>query len=125
METPSPQPPRIAIVYVAVASNPVCSTVIDEDSSGAGIAGLSLSHALNVLGRDALHIDVYEAAAHVSEIGAGINIWPRTWNVMKALRLSDTLVHFLPHIPDHISSEGFALCAYVNDLPKDAHRTGF
>ncbi|KJA13325.1 hypothetical protein HYPSUDRAFT_49909, partial [Hypholoma sublateritium FD-334 SS-4] len=35
--------------------------------------------------------------------GAGINIWPRTWSIMKALSLSDTLVHFLPHVPDYTS----------------------
>lgn len=64
---------------------------------------MTLSRAVDVFGSGSAQkprIDIYEAAANVSEIGAGINIWPRTWETMKALGLSDMLTQFLPYIPD-------------------------
>ncbi|KAF9471974.1 salicylate hydroxylase [Pholiota conissans] len=72
---------------------------------GAGIGGLTLSTALGILGRNStgnLKVDVYEAADVISEIGAGINFWPRTWNIMNELGLNEQLVKFLQDedIPD-------------------------
>lgn len=49
-----------------------------------------------------LKVDVYEGAEVISEIGAGINCWPRTWKIMQELRLEEKLVKFLrsEDIPD-------------------------
>ncbi|KAF9472677.1 salicylate hydroxylase [Pholiota conissans] len=71
---------------------------------GAGISGLTLSHALDVFAEryPSLQIDIYEASSVLSEIGAGINIWPRTWRILKTLGLEEPLLNFLPHIPDDL-----------------------
>ncbi|KAF8964494.1 salicylate hydroxylase, partial [Flammula alnicola] len=68
---------------------------------GAGIGGLTLSSALGSLGHGRnLDVDIYEGAAYMSEIGAGINLWPRTWEILKNLGLEQQLVRFLPGVPD-------------------------
>ncbi|KAF8964493.1 salicylate hydroxylase [Flammula alnicola] len=68
---------------------------------GAGIGGLTLSSALGILDREhSLDVNIYEGAAQISEIGAGINFWPRTWKIMKVLGLEQKLVQWLPQIPD-------------------------
>ncbi|KAJ3895187.1 hypothetical protein GG344DRAFT_39221 [Lentinula edodes] len=66
-------------------------------TSGGGIGGLACAVALK--NHTNIEIDVYEQAAQITEIGAGVTVWPRTWeilNVRKALievafemRLSD------------------------------------
>ncbi|KJA14751.1 hypothetical protein HYPSUDRAFT_92215 [Hypholoma sublateritium FD-334 SS-4] len=69
---------------------------------GAGIGGLTLSSALGILGRGRnFELDIYEGATHISEIGAGINFWPRTWEIMKSLGLDHELARMLPHVPDN------------------------
>uniref|UniRef100_A0A8H8CFB4 FAD-binding domain-containing protein n=1 Tax=Psilocybe cubensis TaxID=181762 RepID=A0A8H8CFB4_PSICU len=68
---------------------------------GAGIGGLSLSAALGFMSqRDDLQIDIYENAPCISDIGAGISIWPRTWVVAKAMGLQERLLSFLPAPPN-------------------------
>lgn len=74
------------------------------EASGAGIGGLTLSAAIEHMRgqRDDLEIDIYEAASHISGIGAGINFWPRTWEVMKAIGLEEKLLQILPQAPDDL-----------------------
>lgn len=68
---------------------------------GAGIAGLTLAVALNAFDADRkFAIDIYEAAPELSEIGAGINIWPRTWQILKQIGLGSTLIPLFDHYPD-------------------------
>ncbi|PPQ78461.1 hypothetical protein CVT25_011856 [Psilocybe cyanescens] len=68
---------------------------------GAGIGGLTLSSALEHLEKDRnFEITIYEASAQISEIGAGINFWPRSWSIMKALGLEKSLLQILPRVPD-------------------------
>ena len=75
-----------------------------EWASGAGIGGLALSSALEFLKvGPQIKIDIYEASSHISEIGAGINMWKRTWEILKSIGLGDTLLKFLPRPPDDIS----------------------
>ncbi len=59
--------------------------------SGGGIGGLALANALAKFSNN-LQIDVYEATAKSSEIGAGIIFWKRTWFILKSLGLESALV---------------------------------
>ncbi|KAF8193048.1 salicylate hydroxylase [Pholiota molesta] len=71
---------------------------------GAGIGGLTLSAALGALQRGSestLEVDIYESASVISEIGAGITLWPRVWKIMQAIDLGESLVKFLPKPPDN------------------------
>ncbi|KAF8180860.1 salicylate hydroxylase [Pholiota molesta] len=71
---------------------------------GAGIGGLTLSAALGALQRGSesnVEVDLYESASVISEIGAGITLWPRVWKIMKAIDLGEKLERFLPRPPDN------------------------
>ena len=57
--------------------------------SGGGVGGLVCAVALSR--HPDIHIDVYEAAAAFTEIGAGIGVWPRAWKVLCALGLAEDL----------------------------------
>ena len=72
--------------------------------SGGGIGGLALSSTLAFLkvGPE-IKVDIYEASSHISEIGAGINMWKRTWEILRSIGLGDTLLRFLPRPPDDVS----------------------
>ncbi|KAF8964497.1 salicylate hydroxylase [Flammula alnicola] len=68
---------------------------------GAGIGGLTLSAALGILDHERnLEVDIYESTAHITEVGAGIGFWPRTWEIMRALGVEKKINEFLPEIPD-------------------------
>ncbi|KXN81972.1 Salicylate hydroxylase, partial [Leucoagaricus sp. SymC.cos] len=68
---------------------------------GAGIVGLALAVALNAFDDEQkFAIDLYEATAELSEIGAGINVWPRIWQCLKESGLEETLLPLLDHYPD-------------------------
>ncbi len=89
-----------------MSTSPVCKFTPDHISTncfgrGAGIVGTTLAVALNALDKDRkIAIDIYEAAPELGEIGAGINVWPRTWELFKKIGLGDTLVPFFDHHPD-------------------------
>ncbi|KAF9550597.1 hypothetical protein CPC08DRAFT_729153 [Agrocybe pediades] len=54
---------------------------------GGGIGGLALAVTLKKLGvEDKITLDVYESAAKLSQVGAGVTMWPRAWQIMKNLR---------------------------------------
>ena len=36
-------------------------------------------------------VDIYEAATHYSEVGAGIGIWPRVWQILAKMGLDEDL----------------------------------
>ncbi|KAJ3573489.1 hypothetical protein NP233_g2406 [Leucocoprinus birnbaumii] len=70
---------------------------------GAGIVGLVLAVTLNTFDIERkISIDIYEASAELSEIGAGINIWPRTWRIFQEIGpgLGDMIKPFFDHPPD-------------------------
>lgn len=74
---------------------------VNQTYRGAGVVGLTLAVALNALDKDhKVAIDLYEAAPELAEIGAGINVWPRTWEVLKKLGLEDVLTPLFDHDPD-------------------------
>ena len=81
-------------------------------ASGAGIGGLALSSALGFLkvGPE-VKIDIYEATSQMSEIGAGINMWKRTWEILRSIGMGDALLKFLPHPPDDISRAFHISCS--------------
>lgn len=76
---------------------------------GAGIGGLALSSALGFMQKDSpfIQIDIYEASSHIAEIGAGINLWKRGWEIMKNVGLEDALLKFIPCPPDDTSRLAF------------------
>jgi salicylate hydroxylase len=75
--------------------------ILEDFCRGAGIAGLTLAVALNAFDKDRkIVIDLYESASELSEIGAGINMWYRTWQVLKEIGAGDTLIPFFDHYPD-------------------------
>ncbi|KAJ4484354.1 salicylate hydroxylase [Lentinula edodes] len=61
---------------------------------GGGIGGLTCAVAL----RDCPNIELtlYEQAAQITEIGAGITVWPRTWMLLKSMGLEEDLLTILP-----------------------------
>ncbi|PIL34409.1 hypothetical protein GSI_03184 [Ganoderma sinense ZZ0214-1] len=52
---------------------------------GSGMGGLVLGLCLKKYAADTVHFDIYESAAELTEIGAGIAMPPRIWSIMGAL----------------------------------------
>ncbi|KAF8632801.1 hypothetical protein AX17_004756 [Amanita inopinata Kibby_2008] len=68
---------------------------------GAGIGGLTLASAIGHLDKHkSIEIDVYESAAILAEIGAGINIWLRAWKLLKDIGLEEDLLQLVTEAPD-------------------------
>ncbi|RPD58219.1 FAD/NAD(P)-binding domain-containing protein [Lentinus tigrinus ALCF2SS1-7] len=57
---------------------------------GAGLGGLLLALFLQKYSTD-IDVDIYESAAKLTELGAGIGVWPRVMEVLKFLGLEDDL----------------------------------
>ncbi|CAA7270199.1 unnamed protein product [Cyclocybe aegerita] len=65
--------------------------------AGGGIGGLVFAVVLSKLNLDEhIEIDVYESAAELTQLGAGIALWPRGWEILKTLGLEKDLVNKLP-----------------------------
>lgn len=64
---------------------------------GGGVGGLILAYALSKC--PDIQIDVYEGASRFSEIGVGIGIWWRPWQILKSLGLEDDLCQLLDSKP--------------------------
>ncbi|KZT30268.1 salicylate hydroxylase [Neolentinus lepideus HHB14362 ss-1] len=80
---------------------------------GGGIAGLICAFALSK--NPDIEVHVYEAAHQFSEIGAGIGMYLRVWNIIEDLGLADSLVPlvdddalFAFHMRKSNSSEGLS-----------------
>ena len=52
-----------------------------------------------------IKVDVYESAAAFSNVGAGINLWRRTYRIMEILGLSDELRMLAMEPPTQEESE--------------------
>jgi len=60
----------------------------DANCRGAGIGGLMLASCLaNMDKRKEIELDIYEAAEELTEIGAGINLWPRAIEMLTKIGL--------------------------------------
>ncbi|KAG2004822.1 salicylate hydroxylase [Coprinopsis cinerea AmutBmut pab1-1] len=67
---------------------------------GAGIGGLMLTQALRHMDKEKkLDVRVYEAAPALAEIGAGINLWLRSWDILKRIDLEETLLKMMTEPP--------------------------
>ena len=65
-------------------------------SRGGGIGGLALAVAISHLKVDeTVCVDIYEAAAKITQVGAGITLWPRGWEILKDLGLEDDLAAYV------------------------------
>jgi hypothetical protein len=94
-------PLSVSVPYRGIGPNLILDPHVRR---GAGIGGLTLSAALGALQRGSestLEVDIYESASVISEIGAGITLWPRVWKIMQAIGLGESLVKFLPKPPDN------------------------
>jgi salicylate hydroxylase len=67
-------------------------------NSGGGIGGLTLAFALSK--SPDIGVDVYEAASQFTEVGAGIGLWWRTRQVLKALGLEEDVARLLTFTPN-------------------------
>ena len=54
------------------------------------MSGLTFAIALAQSAPD-IDVEIYEAAAVFTEVGAGMGMWPRIWEVMESLGLGDNL----------------------------------
>ncbi|VDC01624.1 unnamed protein product [Peniophora sp. CBMAI 1063] len=72
---------------------------------GGGISGLTLAVALSRV--PDLDIQLYEASARFSEIGAGVMIWFRTWRVLELLGLAEGFAEVAHARPSSAPGVGF------------------
>ena len=60
---------------------------------GGGIGGLTAAIAISRLSQKKdIKIDIYEGAHAFTEIGAGVGVYKRPWNVLKELELTEELM---------------------------------
>ena len=59
--------------------------------SGAGLGGLLLALFLHKHAED-IEVDIYESAQALSEVGAGVTVWPRVLGLIKHLELENELL---------------------------------
>ncbi|KAH6909781.1 salicylate hydroxylase [Coprinopsis sp. MPI-PUGE-AT-0042] len=91
---------------MASQSQPKIRVVI----AGAGIGGLMLTAALRHLDKDKkLDVRVYEATPVLGEIGAGINLWLRSWEILKRIDLEETFLKMMEEPPTDKSRLVFQL----------------
>ncbi|KAF8903941.1 hypothetical protein CPB84DRAFT_713432 [Gymnopilus junonius] len=59
---------------------------------GGGIGGLALALGLkHIVPEKQIHVDIYEAAGELKQVGAGITMWPRALEILKEMGLRETL----------------------------------
>ncbi|KAJ3793935.1 salicylate hydroxylase [Lentinula aff. detonsa] len=74
---------------------------------GGGIGGLACAVALK--NHSNIKIDLYEQAAQITEIGAGVTVWPRTWEILKSLGLANELSVLLKEPPSNVQKVAFEM----------------
>lgn len=72
---------------------------------GGGIGGLCLAVALSRY--PDIQVDVYEAAERFKEIGAGVMIWSRTWEILTLLGMASDFSQIAHATPDGSLGVGF------------------
>ncbi|EPS94143.1 hypothetical protein FOMPIDRAFT_1033475 [Fomitopsis schrenkii] len=85
---------------------------------GGGIGGLCLAVALSRC--PDIQVDLYEAAAQFKEIGAGVMIWSRTWEILTLLGLGSKLTETAHAPPDGSIGVGFDF--RKSDQPMEGNR---
>ncbi|KAI5118612.1 hypothetical protein M0805_008043 [Coniferiporia weirii] len=56
---------------------------------GGGIGGLALATFLSSHNAPDLEIDIYETAPSLTELGAGVGVWLRTWRILSSVSFAD------------------------------------
>ncbi|KAL0955627.1 hypothetical protein HGRIS_001860 [Hohenbuehelia grisea] len=64
---------------------------------GGGIGGLTLALALSRRDCSLIEVDLYESASQLTERGAGITIWHRTWDILSGLGMEQDMKALLPY----------------------------
>ncbi|PIL34307.1 hypothetical protein GSI_03082 [Ganoderma sinense ZZ0214-1] len=59
---------------------------------GAGLGGLIFALLMQKHAPDTVEVDIYESAHELAEIGAGVAMWPRIWEIVRYLGLEDELL---------------------------------
>ncbi|PIL34400.1 hypothetical protein GSI_03175 [Ganoderma sinense ZZ0214-1] len=59
---------------------------------GGGMGGLVLGLCLKKYAADTVHFDIYESAAELTEVGAGVGMSSRIWSIMRELDLEEELL---------------------------------
>ncbi|KAI0821662.1 FAD/NAD-P-binding domain-containing protein [Trametes gibbosa] len=85
---------------------------------GGGIGGLTLAVALSRY-RD-IGVEVYEAAGQFKEIGAGVMIWARTWEILSLLGMAEDFAR-IAHAPPS-SSPNIGFDYRKSDQPQEGSR---
>ena len=100
---------RVAIMYVnltmSVFSDSMSKANLSRIYSGAGLGGLLFALFLQKHAQD-VEVDIYESAHALTELGAGVAMWPRVWELIKYLELEDELLQ----ISGSSRAGGAALC---------------
>ncbi|KDR80370.1 hypothetical protein GALMADRAFT_136860 [Galerina marginata CBS 339.88] len=74
--------------------------------AGGGIGGLTLAVALSHLNlEEFIQVDIYESAAKLTQVGAGITLWPRGLEILKSMGLEASLAIRLPDEQDLPSTD--------------------
>lgn len=82
-------------------------------SSGGGIGGLALAAAISSLEVDsAIQVDIYEAAAKMTQVGAGITLWPRGWEILKDLGMENDLAAYISPGQELPSQRTPSMCSF-------------
>ncbi|KAF8894212.1 salicylate hydroxylase [Gymnopilus junonius] len=74
---------------------------------GAGIGGLTLAVALSHLElEDYVEVTIYESTSELKQVGAGITVWPRGWEILKNMGLEASLTERIaPEQRDAVKKE--------------------
>ncbi|KAF9077898.1 salicylate hydroxylase [Rhodocollybia butyracea] len=81
---------------------------------GGGLGGLACALALKNCPR--IELDLYEQTTQITEIGAGVAVWPRTWDILKTLGLESDLSVLLKEPPSNTQKVAFEM--RLSDRPE-------
>ena len=80
-------------LYLVLTSRQILITVFYYFSRGGGIGGLTLAVALSKLElQDLVTVSIYEASSVLAQVGAGIALFPRGWEILKEMGLEEGLL---------------------------------
>ncbi|KAF8621258.1 hypothetical protein AX15_007919 [Amanita polypyramis BW_CC] len=91
---------------------------------GAGIGGLMLVSTIAAMDKEKkIEVDIYEAAADLTEIGAGINLWQRSYEMLVNIGLEQDVVQLCERANDSSCEiPPFANVPTVGHLSRDSPR---
>ncbi|KAL0954233.1 hypothetical protein HGRIS_005361 [Hohenbuehelia grisea] len=72
---------------------------------GGGIGGLTCAVMLSRCAD--IDVEIYEAAAEFTEVGAGIGVWPRVWRILEKLGLAEDFARVTAVKPTYDKSDAF------------------